>query len=101
MYVTPGNDPPWRFCESSPYARPIVALAWLYGPSAPRPLFIRISLRIGPLTTTIAAIDDVLLIRAEYPLDARARMTGKYAGSAPAITAFTAAFSTVNSHSSR
>ena len=39
-----------------------------------------ISLRIGPLTTTMAAIDEVLLIRAEKPLAASARMTGRYAG---------------------
>jgi len=87
--------------DSSPYARPIVALAWLYGPSAPRPLFIAISPRIGPLTIAIAAIDDVLLLRAVMPVEARARMTGRYAGSAPAMTALTATFSTVNSHSSR
>src|ERR1044072_7442905 len=98
MYVSPSTDPPWRFCESSPYARPIVALAWLYGPRAPRPAFIPISFRIGPLTTAIAAIDDVLLIRAENPLEASARITGRYSGLAPAMTALTATFSTVNCH---
>jgi hypothetical protein len=73
----------------------------LYGPSAPRPEFIPISSRIGPLTTAMAAIEDVLLIRAENPLEARARITGRYSGRAPAMTAFTATFSTVNCHASR
>ena len=36
-----------------------------------------ILLRIGPLTTAMAAIDEVLLIRAEKPLAARARITGR------------------------
>ena len=65
------------------------------------PLFISISWRMGPLTTTIAARDEVLLLRAVRPLEASARITGKWEGSAPAITALTATFSTVNSHSSR
>ena len=60
-----------------------------------------ISLRIGPLTTEIVAIDVVLLDRAVMPLDASARITGRYSGRAPAITAFTATFSTVNSQNSR
>ena len=60
-----------------------------------------ISVRIGPLTTAIAAIDEVLLIRAENPLEARARITGRYSGCAPAMTAFTATFSTVNCQASR
>src|SRR4030095_8247006 len=79
----------------------MVALAWLYGPIAPIPEFILISLRIGPLTTVIVANEFVLLDLAEMPLDAIARMTGKYSGRAPAITALTATFSTVNSHASR
>ena len=61
------------------------------------PQFMPISLRIGPLTTTIAAIELVVLPRALTPLAARARITGKYSGRAPAITALTATFSTVNS----
>ena len=61
------------------------------------PEFIAISLRIGPLTTVIVANELVLLDLAEMPLDASARMTGKYSGRAPAITALTATFSTVNS----
>src|ERR671936_2696391 len=98
--LTPGTEPPCRFCDSNPYARPTVALAWLYGPSAPSPEFIPISSAIGPLTTTIDAIDEVLELRAVIPVDASARSTGRYDGSAPAITALTATFSTVNSHSS-
>ena len=42
-----------------------------------------------------------LVITADIPLAARARMTGRYSGRAPAMTAFTATFSTVNSQYSR
>src|SRR5919109_1438351 len=79
----------------------MVALAWLYGPSAPVPQFMPSSWRTGPFTTHIAAGDDVLLPRPDTPLAAIARITGKYSGRAPAITAFTATFSTVYSQNSR
>ena len=69
----------------------------MYGPSAPIPEFIPISFRIGPLTTTMLPIEDMLDWRPESPVDARARITGKCSGAAPAITAFTATFSTVDS----
>ena len=49
------------------------------------PAFIPISLRIGPLTIVIVAKEVVLLDRAVIPLAARARITGKYSGLAPAI----------------
>ena len=65
------------------------------------PEFIEISLRIGPLMTGIVANEVVLLDRAVIPLAANARMTGKYSGRAPAMTALTATFSTVDSHASR
>ena len=65
------------------------------------PAFMLSSLRIGPFTTTIAADDDVVEPRAETPDAASARMTGKYSGLAPAITAFTATFSTVYSQATR
>src|SRR5919109_151245 len=55
---------------------------------APVPAFMPISWRIGPLTTAMAAIALELLLRAVTPDAARARMTGKYSGRAPAITAF-------------
>ena len=42
----------------------MVVLAWLYGPIAPMPSPMPISLRIGPLTTAIMASDVVLLDRA-------------------------------------
>ncbi len=58
------------------------------------PLFIPISWRIGPLTRTMLPIEDMLLWRPVSPLEARARSTGKCSGEAPAITAFTATFST-------
>ena len=67
----------------------------------PMPLFMPSSLRIGPLTTAIVANELVLLDRAVMPLAASARITGKSCGLAPAITAFTATFSTVNSQNSR
>ena len=50
------------------YARPIVALAWLYGPKAPIPEFMPISLRIGPLTIAMVAKDVVELERPVMPL---------------------------------
>ena len=65
------------------------------------PEFMPISLRIGPLTTEIVAHEVVLLERAVMPLADIARITGKYSGRAPAITAFTATFSTSNAHASR
>ena len=43
---------------------------------APVPEFIPISLRIGPLTTTMAAIELVVLPRALTPLAASARSPG-------------------------
>jgi hypothetical protein len=52
-----------------------------------------ISWRIGPLTTAMLVIEVVLLDLAVDPLAASARITGKYSGRAPAITAFTATFS--------
>ena len=68
---------------------------------APTPQFMSISSRIGPLTTAIAAAELVVLARALTCVDARARMTGKYSGFAPAMTALTATFSTVYSQASR
>src|SRR6516164_525880 len=65
------------------------------------PASMPISRRIGPLTTEIVANEVVLLARAVWPLAARARITGKYSGRVPAITALTATFSTVNSQNSR
>ena len=101
MYVSPGTEPPCTFWLASANARPIVAFAWLYGPIAPMPEFMSSSLRIGPFTSEIVAHDVVLLERAEMPVDAIASTTGKYSGRAPAMTEFTATFSTSNSHASR
>ena len=56
---------------------------------------------MGPLTTAIFVIEVVLLDLAVDWLAASARITGKYSGRAPAITAFTATFSTVYSQNSR
>ena len=49
----------------------------------------------------MVASELVELPRALTPVAARARMTGKYSGRAPAMTAFTATFSTVYSQDSR
>jgi hypothetical protein len=68
---------------------------------APVPAFIPISCRMGPLTTAMDAMALELLLRAVTPVAARARITGRYSGRAPAITAFTATFSTVYSQYSR
>jgi len=56
---------------------------------------------IGPLTTPIPAKDVVEDERAVCPLAAIARMTGRYSGRAPAMTALTPTFSTVSSQDSR
>src|SRR5687768_16727059 len=101
MYVTPGSDPPWPFWLSSPQARPMVELAWLYGPIAPMPEFILTSWRIGPLTMAMAEVELVDDPRAVTPVEARARTTGRYSGRQPAMTALTATFSTVTSQNSR
>src|SRR5580700_5059038 len=68
---------------------------------APTPQFMPISWRIGPLTTTIIAEELELDERAESSEAASARITGKYSGRAPAITAFTATCSTENSQAAR
>src|ERR1700675_2674249 len=68
---------------------------------APAPEFMLISWRTGPLTTTIIAEELELDERAESSEAASARITGKYCGCAPAITAFTATCSTVYSQAAR
>src|ERR1700685_1773777 len=68
---------------------------------APTPQFMPISWRIGPLTTTIIAEELELDERADSSEAASARITGKYCGRAPAITAFTATCSTVYSQAAR
>src|SRR5262245_57360218 len=60
-----------------------------------------ISWRIGPLTTTITEDELEVEPRADTCEAASARITGKYSGLAPAITAFTATFSTGYSHGAR
>src|SRR6185369_7835947 len=68
---------------------------------APTPQFMLISLRIGPLTTTIAEAELDDDERADISEAASASTTGKYSGLQPAITALTATFSTVHSHQPR
>src|ERR1700683_2116869 len=68
---------------------------------APTPEFMPISSRIGPFTTTIAEAELEVEPRAETCDAASARMTGKYSGLAPAMTAFPATFSTVYSQATR
>ena len=88
--------PAWRLpalFESNVKALPMVALARLWGPMAPVPEFMPISLRIGPFTMIMFAIEVVELPKGA--MVAMARITGKYSGRAPAMTALTATFSTV------
>src|ERR1700688_2522191 len=68
---------------------------------APTPLFMPISCRIGPFTATIIADELELDERADSSEAASARITGKYSGRAPAMTAFAATCSTVNSQAAR
>jgi hypothetical protein len=64
------------------------------------PVFILICWMIGPFSTIIRA-KDVVDVKSEVtPVEARARITGKYSGFAPAITALAATISTVYSHAS-
>jgi hypothetical protein len=86
--------------DISVQALPIVELAWLNGPTDPIPEFILICSRMGPFTTTILAAEDVELRSEVAPVDAMARITGKYSGLAPAITALTATISTLYSQPS-
>src|SRR5579864_5004224 len=75
-------------------ARPTTAFDLLYGPMAfVQQLNLRRS-RIGPLMTTMLAIELVELPKGACV--ARARITGKCSGVAPAITALMATFSTVS-----
>ena len=80
----------------------MVALAWLYGPMAPVPAV------HADLVADRAVDDDHrghragrAAARAARRSPPSARITGKYSGSAPAITALTATFSTVYSQCSR
>ena len=82
----------------SVHARPITELLWLKGLKAPRPEFIPISSRMGPFTTAILAKEVVELGKEGSPLAAIAKITGRCSGPAPAMTAFTATFSTVYSN---
>src|SRR5271170_7046627 len=75
-------------------ARPTTAFDLLYGPIALVPQLNLSLLRIGPLITTIFAIELVELPKGACV--ARAKITGKCSGDAPAITALMATFSTVS-----
>src|ERR1035441_4574148 len=54
--------------------------------------------RIGPLITAAETSELVELNSAEIPVDAIARMGGKFSGRAPAITALTAHCRTLYDH---
>src|SRR3954464_15189029 len=60
-----------------------------------------ISLRTGPLTIDIDDAEDDVEERADSSVEAIARITGRYSGRAPAITALTATCSTVSVHCPR
>src|ERR1700689_2724436 len=57
--------------------------------------------RIGPLITAADTSELVELKSAEIPVEAIARIVGKYSGRAPAITALTAHCCTVNDHAGK
>ena len=82
-------------------ARPIVPLARLPGPKRLLRLLRPICPATGPLTMTSTAAPPILddgptrLNTGSSIASAAARMTGKYSGRQPAITALAAAFSTV------
>src|ERR1017187_3535596 len=75
-------------------ARPTTALDLLYGPIALVPQLNLSLLRMGPLITTIFAIELVELPNGACV--ASAKITGKCSGEAPAMTALMATFSTVS-----
>src|SRR3954471_6563812 len=62
------------------------------------PQFMPICVRIGPLTMLIEDAELEVDERADSSADAIARITGRYSGRAPAITALTATCSTVIDH---
>src|SRR4030042_5504344 len=80
--------------DISDHALPMTELAILTGESAPMPEFMPISLRIGPLTSSIADQLEVEDWMASSLWAAVASITGKYSGFAPGITASTATFCT-------
>ncbi len=59
------------------------------------PIFMPISWRIGPFTMTMRLKEVVEVKREVAPVEAMARMTGRYSGRAPAMTAQAATISTV------
>src|SRR3990172_2189929 len=100
MLTTPGVAPP-TLTHTSRSARPIVAFARQPGPKTPAPQLTSSATRTGPLITTSGA---GALVVADTPCRSKASShtastaastTGRYSGRQPAITAFTATFSTV------
>ena len=96
MKVSPSRASP-ELMVIRVHARPMTALAWLNGLSAPRPEFMPISSRMGPFTMAMRENEVVELGMEASSLAASARMTGRCSGPAPAMTALTATFSTVYS----
>ena len=80
MYVSPGTEPPCRFCESRSVGASDRHVGVVVGPERADAAFMPISSRIGPLTIAPPANDVVELERAVTPLAAIARITGRYSG---------------------
>ena len=100
MSDTPGRAPP-MFIRQRRTARPIEALARWPGPRAPKPPAIPQASARGPLTTISGVVECVVLWASDRSYSGRssarsaARTIGRWSGSHPAMTAFTATFSTV------
>ena len=98
--VVQGLAPP-TFSNRSRTARPMVALALKPGPSVPRPLFNPIVSRTGPFTISngdtglVVVCSPWMLNDGSVIAWTAAINTGIYSGRQPAMTAFTAIFSTV------
>ena len=104
MPPMPGLPPPTlRITNCS--ARPMVELARLPWPSAFLSVFMPMRRRIGPFTITIGPENHSVHSRpcilnvSVHAASTAASTTGKYSGLQPAMTAFTATFSTVHSAS--
>ncbi len=100
MLITPSRAPP-IFIHTRCTARPIVAFARQPGPKSPTPQFTERLFRIGPFTMSNSPTASVVPDTPTKPNAGSviawtaAMTTGMYSGRHPAITAFTAIFSTV------
>src|SRR5262249_11360127 len=100
MEISPARVPP-RLIMTRRRARPMVALARKPGPKTPAAQLMPMLRRTGPFTMMRGEVALVVpdwpckLNRESHAASTTASSTGKYSGRHPAITAFTASFSTV------